>query len=513
MKVQFSKTALLGALAAMTAPLAVAQPVIDGTADGLYGAALSVQNTATHFGDNTSADLHLTAAGGSEINQVFGTIANDRLYVTITGNLETNFNKLEVFLDVDGNAGGLNSIDGANLPAGLDGFCCGENGTGTPTGGALQRLNGLTFDTGFFADQYLTFSLGTETVNPGGPGLLPGDTTTPISFAAASASFGELNNGTSGRAEELGIVLGPAGYNGVFRNPDTGDGFGDFAFVPNDNPGTTSADLIQNGIDNNLLLPNLAGGQLIDKNYVATEGQVAPELEFVLDIEAGEETTNASSRRAFDNIVGLEFAYDNSNIAGVNGSGGPDFAQTGDPENVLTGVEFSIALSELGTAVNAGDIRLAAFINGSGHDFASNQFAGDGVLVGNLGGDGAGGFTGDLSGIDLSQIAGDQFVVIANSLGGTIEGDYDDGGQVEQTDLDFVLSNWGDTDISDVTGWINFPGGGAFDGLVDQNELDGVLLNWGSTSAPDFSGSAVPEPASLAVLAGLGVLGLRRRSA
>ncbi len=94
---------------------------------------------------------------------------------------------------------------------------------------------------------------------------------------------------------------------------------------------------------------------------------------------------------------------------------------------------------------------------------------------------------------------------------GGIEGDYDDGGQVEQTDLDFVLSNWGDTDISDVTNWINFPGGGAFDGLVDQNELDGVLLNWGSTAAPSFAGSAVPEPASLGLLAAAGLVGLRRR--
>ncbi len=95
-------------------------------------------------------------------------------------------------------------------------------------------------------------------------------------------------------------------------------------------------------------------------------------------------------------------------------------------------------------------------------------------------------------------------------LTGAIEGDYDDGGQVEQTDLDFVLSNWGDTDVSDVTAWINFPGGGAFDGLVDQNELDGVLLNWGSTSAPDFSGSSVPEPAALGFVAALGLVARRR---
>ena len=76
----------------------------------------------------------------------------------------------------DGAAGGVNVLDGANLPVGIDGFCCGENGTTAPVSGALQRMTGLTFDAGIFADTYLTFSLGQETVNPGGPGLLPGDT-------------------------------------------------------------------------------------------------------------------------------------------------------------------------------------------------------------------------------------------------------------------------------------------------------------------------------------------------
>ncbi len=101
-------------------------------------------------------------------------------------------------------------------------------------------------------------------------------------------------------------------------------------------------------------------------------------------------------------------------------------------------------------------------------------------------------------------------LLLLDSLAPFPEGDYNAGGQVEQTDLDFVLSNWGDTDVADVPAWVNFPGQNPFDGLVDQNELDGVLLNWGDTTAPDFAGTAVPEPATL-TLASLGTLALRAR--
>jgi hypothetical protein len=33
-----------------------------------------------------------------------------------------------------------------------------------------------------------------------------------------------------------------------------------------------------------------------------------------------------------------------------------------------------------------GEIRVVAYVNGTGHDFASNQWAGEGVLQGNIGG-------------------------------------------------------------------------------------------------------------------------------
>ena len=141
-----------------------AVPTMDGTVtagDG-YGTALSTQNTNTQFGNAGNGD-QVNGGGGSEIDQVYGTVQNGRLYVTVTGNLEANFNKLEVF--VDSKAGGVNTINGAALPTGVDAYCCGGPGS---TDGALQRMNGLQFDAGFNADYYLSFTNGQENVTPPG---------------------------------------------------------------------------------------------------------------------------------------------------------------------------------------------------------------------------------------------------------------------------------------------------------------------------------------------------------
>src|SRR4051812_6887501 len=99
-----------------------AQPAIDGKAsvsDG-YGATLSTQNTNTQFGNAVNGDP-INGGGGSEIDQVFARVANGRLYVVVAGNLEPNFNKLEVF--VDSKAGGVNTIDGSALPTNVDPYC------------------------------------------------------------------------------------------------------------------------------------------------------------------------------------------------------------------------------------------------------------------------------------------------------------------------------------------------------------------------------------------------------
>jgi hypothetical protein len=413
------------ALAAATA--GAQAPVIDGTADAAYGLAKSIQNTNTQFGDNNLGDLIATRNGGSEIDQVFAVVSGGRLHVTVTGNLERNFNKLEIYLDTK--AGGVNMIDAANLPAGVDPF----------SGGALENQHGLTFDAGFDADYYLTFTHGVE--NHGGNG-----------FWAMSAHYADLTNGTAGRVVSAGMQLGPQGlpvvlrfpFNSDFDNDADADGanfltwqrqlgnaaatrttgdangdmvvdaadlvqwqdefgmtrqFSDIPFAPGFNTPPTTA-LI------GPTLPNLSQGQLIDKNYVAANGLVAPKLEFATE-----------AFRNMENTIDLRMALNNSNTAGVTGEGpyeiptdDPTRTTPGNPQNVITGIEFSIPLSEIGSP--AGPIKMFAFINGTGHDFASNQFSGAGVLQGYLGGDGSGVFTGDLAGVNMSVIPGDQFVTV-----------------------------------------------------------------------------------------------------
>ena len=81
-------------------------PVVDGTLDSIYGAAKFIQNNYTGFGNNNQTTG--TTANGSEIDAVYAVIYNngtpadtsdDVLFVFVAGNLETNFNKLDLFFD------------------------------------------------------------------------------------------------------------------------------------------------------------------------------------------------------------------------------------------------------------------------------------------------------------------------------------------------------------------------------------------------------------------------------
>ena len=93
---------MLMVLAALAPAAARAQIVVDGTRDAGYGSALAVQTVETGFGD-------ANPAGGSELDAGYARLDGGRLYLLLTGNLEANFNKLEIF--IDSKAGGQSVFD------------------------------------------------------------------------------------------------------------------------------------------------------------------------------------------------------------------------------------------------------------------------------------------------------------------------------------------------------------------------------------------------------------------
>lgn len=118
-----------------------AQVVVNGTAEADYGVAASVQNVETSFGDSNIGDLEY--ATGSELDAAYATIRDGKLYVVLAGNLESNFNKLEMFIDCK--PGGQNVMRNDNPDVSFNG---------------LNRLAGLTFDAGFEPDYWFSITGG-----------------------------------------------------------------------------------------------------------------------------------------------------------------------------------------------------------------------------------------------------------------------------------------------------------------------------------------------------------------
>lgn len=236
------------AIAASCAPaLAV---TLDGESTGDAYAVRSVQAVQTQFGDNFS-----------ELNAAYSAIDGGTLYLLLTGNLENNFNKLNVF--IDSVAGGQNQI-GAAANAG---------GTNPENDGWANAYNGFTFDTGFEADYLVILRNG----NFGGDRF-------DIDFATVGGGLGAFES---------------------------------------------AADVF--------------GGSFTGSNSAALPG------------------------------AGIGVAYNNTNGAGV--IGGTDAADQAAALAVTTGIELAIPLAAIGNP-NPADIRVSAMVNGSNHDFLSNQFLG-----------------------------------------------------------------------------------------------------------------------------------------
>lgn len=264
-------------------------PALDGFRDPSYGAARALQTVQTGFGD-------ANPNSGSELDAAYARIEGGTLYLMLTGNLENNFNKLNIFFDSQ--AGGQNVLQNDT-----------NNGGNNPTNeGWAGKYAGFTFDMGFQADYLLI-----------------------------------LRNGNSG-----------------------GDRFDiDFATIGGGAGAYQSA-------------ATVFGGSL-----------------------------TGSNANALPNGIGV--AHDRSNTGGV--TGGNLAANQTAAAAVLTGIELSIPLAAIGNPV--GEFKISAMINGSNHDYLSNQFLG-GLTPpqGNIGGDGMGGFNGTVGQINLNNFAGDQYFTV-----------------------------------------------------------------------------------------------------
>ncbi len=179
------------------ATTSLAQIVVDGSADKAYGAPLGVQNTQTQFGDANIALLDW--ANGSEIDVVSASIDAGKLYILCAGNIESNWNKLDIFIDAV--AGGQNRILGNNADVDFNGLNrMGDDGTG----------NGLTFDASFAADFFFSFTCG----NPG-TGVLQ----TYVSFATMPTDgLGLGGFAGPGAAGAKGAIVTKAGFAAGLNN-------------------------------------------------------------------------------------------------------------------------------------------------------------------------------------------------------------------------------------------------------------------------------------------------------
>ena len=290
------------------------------------------------FGNNTLTDG--VFGNGSELDNISAFVDSTYLWIFLGGNLETNFTKLEVFLDVipydqTSQTGGQNTLVYDEDPPTIEDppmsgtYIPNPNYTGNPDidFAALNRMGGpypipgtdpqefqpgFTFDTGFTADYYLYATAG------GDDSLFPGE---PEWFGGIARLFDALRKDPNNAA-----------------NPDPG--------TQHFWGGTSVSD----------------GGEFFD-----TPGETA----------------------------GL--FIDNSNVLGV--AGGPDQYEPDDSatSGVTTGVELRIPLAYIlvNDTVNPdtnppiqwngqSNFKVTVFINGGFHSFASNQFL-QPVCAGELG--------------------------------------------------------------------------------------------------------------------------------
>ena len=155
---------------------------VDGVVDeALYSTPLVLQTVNTEFGDNFS-----------EWNGGYAYVNAGKLYLMFTGNLQNNFNKLEIF--IDSKAGGSTTFTSA-----------GNDGAGV--------MNGMKFDNNFAPDYHLIARRGSSKFDLDFANL------TTLTFNSYQNVFGNSDSGSgftgTGVTNAFPIRVGYDGSNGA----------------------------------------------------------------------------------------------------------------------------------------------------------------------------------------------------------------------------------------------------------------------------------------------------------
>jgi hypothetical protein len=196
------KKSAIALLASGTLLLAIpaAAITVDGTAEGGYGAAVAIQGVQTQFGD--ASDGQPGFCNGSELDAAYAVITGGVLHLHLAGNLQSNFNKLEVFFD--SKSGGQNKLRGDNPNVDFNGLNrMGDDGSG----------NGLTFDSGFESDYWMSVTGG----DSGGYQMFANYAETPTGGGGTGNYLGQTGAASSG------MLSGGTNPDGILATIDNGN--------------------------------------------------------------------------------------------------------------------------------------------------------------------------------------------------------------------------------------------------------------------------------------------------
>ncbi|MCB9840915.1 MAG: hypothetical protein H6809_04595 [Phycisphaeraceae bacterium] len=264
---------------------------------------------------------------GSEIDGLYARIdtATNSLYLLVTGNMEINSNKLNLFFDADSSTSneGQNPLSGQNVDISF-------NGLNRMGGDGIDP--GVTFEAGFFADFWINYN--TFSSNPVQHYLDCARLRTngPLkTLNGGNLDYGCYSGGS--KLDQFPIMFDGPTINAQATNGSIANIYSEYA------PQAS--------------LDALLAAQAVSPEFPEPQNFVS-------------------------STPKIEGTSDQNNIAGVTNA-----SATG-AELVTTGVEIRIDLDELGWD-GVSDIKVAGWISSNGFDFVSDQVLGGLPAQGNLG--------------------------------------------------------------------------------------------------------------------------------